>query len=417
MSDKLLTPRDFVDVPEKDMYATADYFQLFIEQMDRYRANAFGITSTTAIDTKMDVKDRYNGEILKTLSFVSSSYLGLNCHPEVLEATQKAMEKYGVGTCTSPIIGGRTDIHAELEQKIARLHGQEDAILYTSGYAANIGVLQLLLNKSDIAIVDMFVHASIFDGLLKTNVKMFKHNDMEYLEMVLKWTQGKYRNVAVIIDGVYSQDGDLPRLTELCGLAQKFGAYVIMDDAHGVGVLGQNGKGTASHFDVEDKVDVVTGTFSKAIGSSGGYAAGKKQLVKYLKHFSRSNTFSAAIPPIAVAAASKAIDLFTEDPRLIELLWENTRYIKNKLQECGFDIGHSESPITPVMIRDDLKTKMVARELLDNGIYIIPTTYPAVKLKDSRLRLNVSARHTREDLDYFCQTLTAINKKLNITGN
>lgn len=413
MQNKIYTPKDFIDIPDKDMYATADHFQLFIDQMDKLRSNAFDIHSTTAIGSKMDVIDRYSGYIFKTTSFVSNNYLGMNRHPEVVEAAKKAMEKYGIGTCASPVIGGATDIHSELEQKLSRLHGQEDAILYPSGYAANIGVFQLLLNKMDIAVVDMFVHASVYDGLIKTNIKIFKHNDVDYLEFVLKQTKGNYRNIAVIVDGVYSQDGDLPRLVEICDLAHKYGAFIFMDDAHGVGVFGKDGKGTANHFGVEDKIDLITGTLSKSMGTCGGYATGKKQLIKYMKHFSRSNTFSASVPPPVVAAASKAIDLFSEEPQIIKTLWDNTRYIKNRLTENGFDINKSESPIIPIMIRDDEKTKVVARKLLENGIYIIPATYPAVKLKDSRLRLNITAQHTIEDLDSFCETLSIINKTLN----
>jgi len=416
MQDIVYTPRDFLDVPDKDMYVIADYFQLFIDQMDRIKSNAFDIVSTTSIGTKMDIIDRYSGDILKTTSFVSNNYLGMNSHPKVIEAAQKAILKYGVGTCASPIIGGATDIHVELEQKLARLHGQEATILYSSGYSANIGVFQLLLNKMDIAVVDMFVHASVYDGLIKTNIKIFKHNDVEYLEMVLKRTKGNYRNIAVIVDGVYSQDGDLPRLVEICDLAKKYGAFMFVDDAHGAGVFGKDGKGTPSHFGVEDKIDMVTGTLSKSMGTGGGYATGDKQLIKYLKHFSRSNTFSASVAPPIVAAASKAIDLFTEEPRIIQTLWSNTRYIKKRLTEEGFDIGKSESPIIPVMIRDDEKTKVVARMLLEKGIYIIPATYPAVKLKDSRLRLNITAQHTTEDLDNFCETLSAINKTLNFNN-
>ncbi len=410
--DKVFTPRDFLDVPDKNIYESADYFQHFIDQMDKEKVNAFDITSVTAVGAKMNIIDRYSGDVIKTTSYVSSNYLGLNQHPKVLEAARGAIDKYGIGTCASPVIGGYIDINSELEKKIAKMHGQEDAILYSSGYSANIGALQLLLNKFDIAIVDMFVHASIYDGLGGTNIKIFKHNDMEYLEHTLKLNEGKYRNMAVIIDGVYSQDGDLPKLPEICDLAKKYGAYVFMDDAHGVGVFGKNANGVASHFDVESKIDLTTGTLSKAIGTTGGYATGSKQLIKYMKHFSRSNTFSAGISPPIVAAASKSIDLFTEEPELNKSLWDNTKYIKKQLTEKGFDIGKSESPIIPVMIRDDMKTKMVARKLLEKGIYIIPATYPAVKLKDSRLRLNITAKHTKEDLDYFCETLTEISKML-----
>ncbi len=414
MKSKIYTPRDFLDIPDKNMYQSAGHFQLFIDQMDNMQSNAFDIISTTPIGSRMDIVDRYNGNVLETTSFVSNNYLGMNKHPKVIKAAQGAIEKYGIGTCASPIIGGATDMHRELEQKLAKLHDQDDAILYSSGYSANIGVFQLLLNKSDIAIVDMLVHASIYDGLIKTNVKIFRHNDIEYLELALKRAQGKYRNIAVIVDGVYSQDGDLPRLPEIAGMAQRYGAYMFVDDAHGTGVFGKDGKGTVNHFGVEDEVDMITGTLSKSMGTGGGYVVGKKQLIQYLKYLSRSNTFSASVVPPVVAAASKAIDLFSEEPEIRERLWQNTRYIKKRLTGEGFDLGKSESPIIPVMIRDDEKTKVVARKLLENGIYIIPATYPAVKLKDSRLRLNITAQHTKKDLDNFCETLFAINKSLHL---
>ncbi|MFV0593799.1 MAG: aminotransferase class I/II-fold pyridoxal phosphate-dependent enzyme [Draconibacterium sp.] len=414
MKSKIYTPRDFLDIPDKDMYQSAGHFQLFIDQMDNMQSNAFDIISTSPIGAKMDIIDRYNDSVLETISFVSNNYLGMNRHPKVIQAAQDAIEKYGVGTCASPIIGGATDMHRELEQKLAKLHDQDNAILYSSGYSANIGVFQLLLNKSDIAIVDMFVHASIYDGLIKTNVKIFRHNDPEYLESVLKRVQGKYRNIAVIVDGVYSQDGDLPHLPEITSLAKKYGAYMFVDDAHGTGVFGKGGKGIVSHFGMEDEVDMITGTMSKSMGTGGGYATGKEQLVQYLRYLSRANTFSASVIPSAVAAASKAIDLFTEEPEIRERLWHNTTYIKKRLTDEGFDIGKSESPIIPVMVRDDEKTKVLARKLLENGIYIIPATYPAVKLKDSRLRLNITAQHTKKDLDSFCETLFAINESLTL---
>jgi glycine C-acetyltransferase len=417
MIKKLFTPRDFINIPDKNIYESADYFQNFIAQMDEREVNAFDIICHTRTGSKMDIVDRYSGNTIKTTSYVTNNYLGTNQHPEVIKAAIKAIEKYGTGTCASPIIGGHIDLHVELEEKLAKLHDKEDAILFSSGYSANIGAFQFLLSKQDIAIVDMFVHASIFDGLGCTNIKMFKHNDMDYLENTLKSTKNKYRNVSIVVDGVYSQDGDLPKLKEICDLAQRYGALVFVDDAHGVGVFGKGGKGTVNHFGVENKVDLITGTFSKSMGTSGGYAVGSRQLIKHMKHLSRASTFSASIAPPNTAAASRAIDLFTEEPGIIEKLWDNTRYIKKLLSQKGFDIGHSESPITPVMIRDDMKTKVIARKLLEKGIYIIPATYPAVKLKNSRLRLNITALHTKKDLNYFSEALSDIDKTLTFKAN
>ncbi len=414
MKRGFLTLRDFLNIPGKDIYETAEAFQQFIDQFEDDKAYAFDVTSNTAIGAKMDIVDRYTGKILKTTSFVTNNYLGMTKHPKVISAAIDAVQKYGTGTCAAPPIGGYINIHKALEQKLAKLHGKEDAILFTSGYTANIGVYQLLFDKSDLAIVDMFVHASVYDGLKNnTNIKIFKHNDMDYLEMTLKREQGKRRNMAVIVDGVYSQDGDMPKLPDICTLAEKYGAWVCIDDAHGVGVFGKNGKGTADHFGVEDKIDIVTGTFSKSMGTTGGYAAGSAQLIRYLRHYARSNTFSASLAPPVVAAASKALDLFAEEPGIIKRLWSNTRYLKSKLSKLGFDIGISQSPITPVMIRNDHKTMLIARELLERGIYVIPAIYPAVKLGDSRFRVNVTTQHTKEDLDYFCNMLSEVSKDFN----
>ncbi len=406
---KKFTLRDFIDVPNMNMYDVADYFQNFIDQFEETKAYGYDVTSKTAIGSKMEIIDRYTGDSVRTVSFVTNNYLGMTNHPIVKKAAMDAIEKFGVGTCAAPPIGGYMELHKKLEQKLSKLHGKEDALLFTSGYTANIGVYQLLFGKEDLVLADMFVHASVYDGLKNnTNVKLFKHNDMEYLERVLKANTGKYRNLTIVVDGVYSQDGDLAKLPEICDLAQKYNAYVFVDDAHGVGVFGENGRGTANHFGVEDRIDLITGTFSKSMGTTGGYATGSAQLIKYLRHYARSNTFSASLSPAVVAAASKAIDLFTEDSGLIKKLWANTRYLKKRLKDLGYDVGHSESPITPVMVRDDEAVMVIARKLLEKGVYVIPATYPAVKLKNSRFRINVTAQYEFEDLDYFCGALESV---------
>lgn len=412
---KFYTMKDFVDMPEANIYESAEQFQKFINQFRDDKSYPYGFVSGTAVSRNMDVLDYYSGNAVNAVSFVSSNYLGLSQHHKVIKAVKNAVEQYGAGTCAAPPIGGYTNIHKELEKKLARLHGKEDAILYTSGYAANIGVFQNLFNKSDMVLVDMFVHASIYDGLKNnTNTKIYKHNDMNYLELVLNREKGKYRNLAIVTDGVFSQDGDLANLPGICTLAEKYGAMVFVDDAHGVGVMGNLGKGTLDYFGVEDRVEIVTGTLSKALGSAGGYAAGSKKLIDYLRLYSRSNTFSASIAPPAVGAASKALDLFEEEPYIIKGLWENTAYLKKRLSDSGFCIGLSESPIVPLMINDDMKAIYTARKLFERGVYVVPATYPAVKLKNSRLRVNVSAMHTLEDLDYFCDTLEEVDRECDL---
>ena len=409
--DKLYSAKDFMNFSEKNIYETADEFQKIIDQPDGLRINPYNIETVSATGVKSDIIDPYSGESKSMTSFVSSNYLGLNKHEKVKEAIIQAVGSYGSGTCTTPLIGGFEKLHKNLEQQIAKLHGQEDAVLFSSGFSSNVGVMQSLFNKSDLVIVDTLVHASVYDGLTCTNVKLCKHNDTEYLEMVLKRTQGNYRNIAIVVDGVYSQEGDLGKLPEICTLAQKYSAIMIVDDAHGVGVLGKNGRGTCNYFNVEDKVSLITGTLSKALSSVGGYVAGGKQIIKYIRHYARPAIFSASSTPALVAGASKAIELLYEEPQIIEKLWSNTDYIKGRLAELGFDTGNSLSPIIPVMVRDDTKVMFIARRLFEKGIYIIPTVYPAVKMNNSRLRLNVSAEHSIEDLDFFCKTLLEVNEE------
>lgn len=411
---KYYTMRDFADMQDCSIHESAEAFQKYIHQFDEEKSYPYGFMSQTGVDKDMEITDYYSNEANKVVSFVSSNYLGLSQHQKVKDAVIESVQKYGTGTCAAPPIGGYTDIHRELEKKLAKVHGQEDALLFTSGYAANIGVFEGLFNKSDLVLVDMFVHASIYDGLKKTNSKIFKHNDMDYLEVTLKREQGKHRNLAIVVDGVFSQDGDIADLPNICKLAAQYGAKVFVDDAHGLGVMGQTGRGTADYFNEHDGVEIVTGTLSKALGSSGGYAAGSKKVIEYLRLYARSNTFSASIAPPAVAAASKAIDLFEEEPELIGRLWDNTAYIKDRLTQMGYSIGLSESPIVPLMVNDDKKAIFLARKLFERGVYVVPATYPAVKLKNSRLRVNVSALHTKMDLDYFCDTLAAVDREFDL---
>lgn len=412
---RMLNLSDFIDIPDRNIYETANDFQKIIDQMDSYHANPFCMTITDLHDNSIDIGDRYDGSTKRAISFVSNNYLGLNCNNEVKKKALETMQKYGVGLCAASPIGGNTWMHEELEKTISELHGQEAAILYNSGYSANIGVYQTLLNKFDLAIVDAYVHASVYDGLKNnTNIKICAHNDVSCLERILRRTHGKYRNIVIIVDGVYSQDGDLSPLDDICKVAKTYNSFIFVDDAHGVGVLGRAGKGTCSYFGVESDVDLITGTFSKSIGTNGGYATGSRQLIKYLKHSSRSNTFSVSLPLHSVAAAKKAIEIFTDEPQIINKLWDNANYLKSKLTNLGFDIGNSQSPITPIMIRDDKKALLVARELFKMGIYVIPAIYPAVKTNNSRFRISVTTLHSKSDFDYLCDSLLALNGKFKI---
>ncbi|MFV0289625.1 MAG: aminotransferase class I/II-fold pyridoxal phosphate-dependent enzyme [Mangrovibacterium sp.] len=403
---------DFSNMADLNIYQTASEFRKIIDQMDEHKVKPYNIVVNGATGSSVSATDPYTEEARNLVSFVSSNYLNLNTHPSIKHAVIDITHKYGSGTCTTPLIGGFEDIHQQLEQSIANMHKQEDAILFSSGFAANVGVVQSLFNKSDFVIVDMFVHASIYDGLSSTNFKICKHNDPEYLELILKNNLGKYRNIAMIIDSVYSQDGDISPLAEISDVLKRYGAYLIVDEAHGVGVFGKDGSGLCCHLGIEDKVDLITGTLSKGIAAMGGYITGCHALINYIRHYARPAIFSASLTPQIAAGAMQAIHIMKSEHRHIEKLWVNVNYAKGRLSELGYALGNSDSPIIPIMVKDDKKVLFIARSLFEKGFYIIPTVYPAVKLGNSRLRMNISSGHTKEQLDAFCLALEEVNSEI-----
>jgi glycine C-acetyltransferase len=412
--EKFYTLKDFINLPNQDIFETADYFQEFIGQLDRENIRGYGLQSVNGIGTQMTVIDHYSKMPRQTISFVGNDYLGLSKHPSTIEAGIKAMNKYGTGACASPIIGGYLDIHRQLEKGIASFVSCEDALIYSAGFGANCGTLLALLNKGDIALMDMYIHASVIDGLYATNVKTLRHNDPDYLNRTLLEVKDKCRTKLVIVDGVYSQDGDIAPLPEYLDICRRHGAYLMVDDAHGIGVMGKTGRGTIEHFGLEGKVDIVTGTFSKSFGAVGGFVASTHNLIQYLKFYSRASTFSAAPAPSVTASVLKAIELIDLEPERRLNLWRNVQYLKDRLLEIGFDIGHSQSPIIPLMVRDDYKVKKAARLLLESGIYVIPIIYPGVKSKESRLRISILAMHTLADLDKLTDALVKVDKLIKI---
>lgn len=290
---------------------------------------------------------------------------------------------------------------------------KEDTIIYNTGYTANSATFQCFLNKDDIAILDMAVHASIFEGCILTNVKTFLHNNLEMLEMVLKNVSGNYRNKMIIIDGVYSQDGDLAKLPEIIYLAKKYGAMLAVDDAHGIGVLGKHGKGVLEKFNVFKDVDLIIGTLSKSIGNLGGFVCGDKDLIRYLKYQSKQHLFSTTSTP-ALLGVLKALEIIENGFDLREKLWLNINYFKQKLKENGFEIGIPESAIIPVKIGDIQKTLELGNFLLKNGIHANPIMYPAVSKKDARIRFNLMATHEFKHFDKVIDVLVEAKSKINI---
>lgn len=410
MDKKMLSLKDFELNLNKNAIERANDFQMYINQLNDFGCKSYWIASHTGIKATMSIEG-YNKPVI---SFIANDYLGMSQREETIQAGINALKKYGTGACAAQVIGGYLDIHKQLEEEIADFVGQEDALLFSSGFGANAGVLRALLGKNDIALIDPFIHTSTLAGLHETNIKRIGHNDLEYLEMVLKDVKDKYQTKLVIIDGVYSQDGDLSKLPEIIELCNKYEAMLMVDDAHGIGVMGKNGRGTAEHFQCLGKIDIITGTFSKSFGCVGGFVAASKKLIQYLRFYADSNVFSAAPTPQVTASVLAALRLIKTAPEIRQKLWENTNYLRKKLIERGFDIGKSVSPIFPIMVRDNKKVYQIAKMLQEKGIFTIAIVYPAVRTKEARLRVSILSTHEKEHLDSLVNALEEINKVIQI---
>ncbi len=351
----------------------------------------------------------------KVLMFGSNNYLGLTVHPKVKEAAIKAIEKYGTGTCGSRFLNGTLEIHLELERKLARFMKKERALVFSTGYQTNLGTISALAGKDDVVITDKWDHASIIDGtrLSLGEIRRFKHNDMADLERVLKSIPDN-KGKLIVVDGLFSMEGDIADLPGIVELAKKYGARLMVDDAHAIGVLGPNGRGTAEHYGLEDEVDLVMGTFSKSFASLGGFIAGKEYVVNFIQHFARSLIFSASMPPANVAAVSAALDIIINEPERRQRLWDNTKRMLEGLRGMGYDTGLSETPVIPVIIGDDMKTFMFWRALLDNGVYVNPVISPAVPPGRQLLRISMMATHTDEQIDRALEIFEKLGKKFGI---
>ena len=351
----------------------------------------------------------------KVLMFGSNSYLGLSDDPRLKEAAIKAIEKYGTSCSGSRFLNGTLDIHEELEAKLAKFVGKEAAVTYSTGFQVNPGVVGCLGFRGGFIFLDALDHACIIDGsrLSFSDVRKFRHNDMADLERKLFLTPRNAPKL-IVVDGVYSMEGDIAPLPEIVKLAKKYKASVMVDDAHGLGVIGENGSGTASHFGLTNETDLIMGTFSKSFGSLGGFIAGDFEVIDYLKHNSRSLIFSASMTPAAVAAASKALDIMIEEPERRENLWKVTRYAQDAFKNAGFDTGHTQSPIIPLFVRDTIKAMTIVPMAYKAGVFITPVIAPAVPEKDVLIRFALMATHTTEQVDEAVEKLSKIFRELDI---
>lgn len=357
------------------------------------------------IESAQDTEVMLNGK--KVLMFGSNSYLGLTNHPKIKEAAQKAISKYGTGCAGSRFLNGTLDIHIELENKLAQYVNKEAALLFSTGFQVNLGVLSSITGRNDYLILDEYDHASIIDGsrLSFSRTIKYSHNNMEDLEQKLYNLPAEAMKL-IAVDGIFSMEGDIVKLPEIVELADKYGANIMVDDAHSLGVIGELGAGTASHFGLDDKVDMIMGTFSKSLASLGGFIAGDADTVDYLKHKARSLIFSASMPPSSVASVISALEIIQSEPERIEQLWANTRYAMQLLHEEGFDTGATESPIIPVYIRDNYKTFMVTKMLQEDGIFVNPVVSPAVPSDQSLIRFSLMATHTFSQIEEAVEKLS-----------
>ena len=365
------------------------------------------------IESDQDTEVLINGK--KVLMFGSNSYLGLTNHPKIKEAAKKAIDKYGTGCAGSRFLNGTLDIHIELEDRLAKLMNKDGAICYSTGFQVNLGVVSALAGRNDYLLLDELDHASIIEGsrLSFSKILKFQHNNMHSLEAKLKLCEPDKIKL-IVVDGIFSMEGDIINLPEIVRLAEKYNASIMVDDAHAIGVIGINGAGTASHFGLSDKVDLTMGTFSKSLASLGGFIAADKEIINYLKHNSRSLIFSASMTPASAATVLAALDIMESEPERIRHLWDLTDYALQAFKNLGFDTGKSESPIIPLFIRNDITALQMTKLLLEDGVFVNPVVSPGVPKEDSLIRFSLMATHTFEQLDIAINKIAKVATKLGV---
>ncbi len=352
----------------------------------------------------------------KVLNFCSNNYLGLANHPTLVEKAKEAIDKYGVGPGAVRTIAGTMELHIELEKRLAEFKGAEAAISFQSGFNANLATIPAIVDKGDLIISDELNHASIIDGvrLSKADRAIYKHKDMDSLKNVLEENAGKYRRTLIVTDGVFSMDGDIAPLDKIVELAREYNAITMVDDAHGEGVLGRGGRGIVDHFGLHGQVDIEVGTMSKAFGVVGGYVAGDRRIVEWLRQRGRPFLFSSAMTVPDTAACLAAVNILESSTELVDRLWENARYFQEAMRDLGFDTGSTETPITPVMLGEEKLAQEFSRRLYEEGVFGTAIAYPTVPKGKARIRVMISAAHSKEDLDFGLEKFAKVGKELGV---
>lgn len=397
-----------------DPFALLEPFDDWWKQVKPAGYYLYELPLHTAPGTRVDVEDTKTGEIREGLvNFASYNYLGLSYRPEVKEAIKEAADVYGGGSSGSPILSGTTALHKQFAEEIADFKGKEAALIFPTGYSANVGTIAGLMRSGDLIVADQYAHASIVDGMIlsKAKSKFFRHNRPDDLDRKLSGFDGKK---LVIIEGVYSMDGDVPPLAEIVDVCRKHNARLMIDEAHSAFVFGETGKGVAEDQGLDEEVDIHLGTFSKSLGGQGGYIAGSRQMVNYLRGFSRSRFFSCALSPVVVAGLRKALELARTEPELRERLWDNVAYMQKLLGEAQVPMGDSSSHVIPIMVRDDARIFSMGEEIFREGVFINPVKYPAVGKHKSRFRMSISAAHSGEELEEGAEKIITVLKRYDI---
>ena len=404
---------NFIDTLEgEDLFDKADRLDEVLSSDILTGNEALGMVTMDQVKPELDIREK-DGSVHSVIMLGSNSYLNLSTHPQVMKGAREALEKFGYGMGAVSNYAGITDIHKELEARIAKFHGTEDCIVFPSGYGANIGIVSAICGKNDVIINDAANHASIFDGniLSGAEIKVFPHRDMKGLERVLSRIPAEKTGRLIITDGVFSMDGDMAPLDEIVKLAEKYKCRIMVDDAHGVGVVGPTGRGTAEHYGVMDKIDMHVGMLSKGPGGLGGYCAASRKIVQYLRLYARSYFFSTAMPASVAGGLNEVFKLLEADNAGRKKLWDNINHLKEKLTERGFDIGHSTSAVVPVMVYSEPILFEMYQKLRERGVYVNIVTYPAVRRKECRLRLCAMKDLSFEQIDRAVDIISELGRE------
>ena len=410
------TMKDFVEQRDRDLFAKVRSFKTFYADKSAQQLYWYGMALETRCENRAVIYDEQTGRRREFLMFASNNYLGLANDPRVIEAIQKAAADYGATNTGCRLIGGTNVLHNELERRLAKFKKREACIVYPSGYSANLGCISALVKRNDAVVIDKLNHMSIIDGCKLSGgaIKIYQHNDMADLERVLDRASHVVDGMLIATDGVFSMHGNICNLPELVRLAKKYGAKVLVDDAHSTGVLGATGSGTAEHFGMKGEVDLELGTMSKTLAGLGGFVCGDADVIEYLRFYSNSYVFAANIPAAVAAGLIESIDIIEKEPERIERLWQNIRRLQHALGSAGFDLGGADSAIVPVVIGDDRKTLELGRAVRARGMFCQTVVYPGVSVGDARLRISISSLHTDEDMDLAAQIVCDAAKEVGV---